>query len=84
MERAPVVLPTLGDIVLGADVEALAERARAVIVGVDREPVGELLHALRKEIEQLCELGLAACDDDASQRKALLIFFKKPSSGLYV
>jgi inactivated superfamily I helicase len=84
VERAPVVLPALGDIVLGVDSEALAERMRTPLVGVDREPFGELLHALREEVEQLRELGLAACDDDASQRKALLIFFKKLSSGLYV
>jgi hypothetical protein len=84
MKAAPVVLPAVRDVVVGADVEALTQRACTRLVDIDGEPVAELLDALREEVEQLRELALAAGDDDASQRKALLIFFKKPSSGLYV
>jgi hypothetical protein len=79
MEGAPVVLPTARDSFRG-DVEALAERELAVAVGVDGETALDLLDPLREAVEQLCELGLAACDDDPSQRNALFSFSKKPSS----
>jgi hypothetical protein len=35
---------------------------------------------LREEIQQLRELRLAACDDDAPQRNALFNLSKNPSS----
>src|SRR5438105_405642 len=79
MEGAPSVLPAVGD-VLHADVEAFAQRALAGIVGVDREAAVELLHALRKQLEQLRELELAPADDDPPQRNALFSLSKKPSS----
>ncbi len=79
VEGAPVALPAVGDRFRG-DVETLAERELAVAVGVDDETALDLLDPLREEIEQLRELGLAACDDDASQRNALFSFSKKPSS----
>jgi hypothetical protein len=81
VEVAPRVLPALREVVRG-DVEAVAERALARIVGVDGEAAVDLLDALREDVEQLCELRLAAGDDDASQRNALLSFSKNPSSGL--
>jgi outer membrane murein-binding lipoprotein Lpp len=83
MEVAPGVLPALVDR-LGGDVEAVAQRALAVVVGVDREAAVDFFDALGEDVQQLRELGLAAGDDDASQRNALLSFSKKPSSGLYV
>ena len=76
---APAVLPALGDRPR-RDVEALAQRELAGVVGVDGEAAVDLLDALREELEQLRELGLAAGDDDASQRNALFSFSKKPSS----
>jgi cytosine/adenosine deaminase-related metal-dependent hydrolase len=79
MEGTPVVLPAIGDRFRG-DVESLLERELPVGVGVDGEAALDLLDPLREEIEQLCELGLAAGDDDASQRNALFSFSKKPSS----
>jgi hypothetical protein len=83
VEVAPRVLPALGN-GLGGHVEAIAQSALAVLVGVDGEAVVDLLDALREDVEQLRELGLAAGDDDASQRNALFSFSKKPSSALYV
>ena len=68
-----------GDLLRG-DVEALAQPVLAQRVGVDGEAAVELLDALREEVEQLRELGLAACDDDAPQRNALFSLSKKPSS----
>jgi hypothetical protein len=49
-------------------------------VGVDGEATFDFLNALWEEVEQLRELRLAACDDDAPQRNALFSFSKKPSS----
>jgi hypothetical protein len=43
----------------------LAQRPLAVRVGVDREPTVHFLEALREELQQQRELGLAAGDDDA-------------------
>jgi hypothetical protein len=83
MERAPGVLPALGDLLRG-DVEALSQPVLAQRVGIDSEAAFELLDAMRKEIEQLRELRLAANDDDASQRNALFSLPRKPSSLLYV
>src|SRR5438128_2758125 len=84
VEGAPRVLPALGDR-LGHNAEARAKSALAGLVRVDGEAAGDLLDALREELEQECELRLAAGDDDPSQRNALLIFSKTPSSsGLYV
>jgi hypothetical protein len=83
MEGAPVVLPAVGDS-LRDGVESLPQRELAVVVGIDGEATLDLLDALREEVEQLCELGLAACDDDAPQRNALFSFSKKPSSLRYV
>jgi hypothetical protein len=68
MEGTPVVLPAAGNRLRG-DVEALAERELAVAVGVDGETALDLLDALREEVEQQCELGLAACDDVSSKLK---------------
>jgi hypothetical protein len=79
VEAPPVVLPAVGDR-LRDDVEACAQYPLAVGVGVDGEAAGDLLESLRKELEQLRELGLAAGDEDPSQRKALFSFSKKPSS----
>ena len=83
VELPPAVLPAARD---GArrDVEAPAQHALPRRIGVHREAAFDLLEALRKELEQLRELGLAAADDDAPQRNALLIFSKRPSSALYV
>src|SRR5207253_699011 len=53
-------------------------------VGIDSEAAVEFLDALREEVEQLRELGLAPGDDDAPQRNALFSLSKKPSSLLYV
>jgi len=83
VELPPRIFPAFGD-VCTADVEALAQSVLALSVGVDREAAVDLLDALREQIEQVCELELAAGDDDASQRNALLSFSNKPSSGLYV
>jgi hypothetical protein len=79
VERAPGVLPALGDLLRG-DVEALSQPVLAQRVGIDSEAAVEFLNAMREQVEQLCELGLAACDDDPSQRNALFSFSKKPSS----
>jgi hypothetical protein len=81
VERPPRVFPAVGDLV-APDAEALAQLVLADGIGVDREAAVDLLDSLRKQIEQLCELELAAGDDDASQRNALLSFSNKPSSGL--
>jgi hypothetical protein len=74
VERAPTVLPALGHVVDGDDVEA--ERR---LLGVDGICAVELLDALGEDVEQQCELGLAADDDVASQRNALLSLSKSPS-----
>src|SRR5207247_11024560 len=81
VELPPRIFPAFCDFCT-ADVEALAQSVLALSVGVDREAAVDLLDALREQIEQVCELELAAGDDDASQRKALLSLSKKPSSGL--
>jgi hypothetical protein len=60
----------------------LAHDLLAVVVGVDRVAVAEVLDAAREELQQLGELDLAARDDDASQRNALLSLSKNPSSVL--
>ena len=75
MERAPPVLPALGDVVDRDDVEA--ERR---FLGVDGVGAVELLDALREDVEQERELGLAADDDVPPQRKALLSLSKSPPS----
>jgi hypothetical protein len=79
MERAPGVLPALGDLLRG-NVEVLSQLVLAQRVGVDREAAVDFFNPLREEVEQLGELGLAACDDDAPQRNALFNLSKKPSS----
>jgi hypothetical protein len=76
VEGAPAVLPPLGHVVDLDDVEA--ERR---LVGVDGVGAVELLDALREDVEQQRELGLAA-DDDVPleiQRNALLSLSKSPS-----
>jgi hypothetical protein len=83
MERAPVVLPAVGDR-LRNHVESFLQQELACRVGVDGKAAVDFLDARRKEVEQLCELGLAARDDDAPQRNALFSFSKKPSSLRYV
>jgi hypothetical protein len=60
----------------------LAHDLLAVVVGVDRVAVAEVLDAAREELQQLGELDLAARDDNASQRNALLSLSKNPSSAL--
>ena len=74
MKRAPTVLPAVRYVVDGDDVEP--ERR---LVGVDGVRAVELLDALRKDVEQERELGLAADDDIAPQRNALLSLSKSPS-----
>ena len=77
VELAPCVLPSLPHLVDLDDVEA--ERR---LVGVDGEGAVELLDALREDVQEQRELGLAADDHVAVQRKALFSFSKKPSSAL--
>jgi hypothetical protein len=76
VERAPTVLPALGHVVGRDDVEP--ERR---LVRVDGVGAVELLDALREDVEQERELGLAADDDVALQRQrnALLSLSKSPS-----
>jgi hypothetical protein len=81
VELAPRFLPALGER-RRADVEELPERGLAGVVGVDGKAAVDLLDADRKDVEQLCELDLAAGDEDASQRNALFSFSKNPSSAL--
>jgi hypothetical protein len=77
VELPPRVLPSLPHVVDLDDVEP--DRG---LVGVDREGAVELLDALRKDVQEQRELGLAADDDEPFQRKALFSFSKKPSSAL--
>src|SRR5215831_7234943 len=79
VELAPRVLPSLGDVVRLDDVEA--DRR---LVGVHREGAVELFDTLGEQVEKKHELRLAADDDVALQRNALLIFPKMLSSRLYV
>jgi hypothetical protein len=65
VERAPAVLPALGDLVHRDDVEA--ERR---FLGVDGIRAVELLDTLREDVEQERELGLAADDDVAPDRRS--------------
>jgi hypothetical protein len=74
VERTPPVFPALGHVVDRNDVEA--ERR---LFGVDGVGAVELLDALREDVEQQRELGLAADDDVAPQRNALLSLSKSPS-----
>jgi hypothetical protein len=74
VEGAPSVLPALGHVIRRDDVEA--ERW---LLGIDGVRAVELLDALREDVEQQRELGLAADDDVASQRNALLSLSKSPS-----
>ncbi|MGH2977110.1 MAG: hypothetical protein ACRDKC_01885 [Gaiellaceae bacterium] len=74
MEGAPSVLPARGDVVHRDDVEP--DRR---LLGVHGERAVELLDALREDVEQKRELGLAADDDVALQRKVLLSLSKSPS-----
>ena len=81
VELAPRLLPPFGE-GRRADLEELAERALAGVVGVDGEAAVDLLDADGKDVEQLRELELATGDEDASQRNALFSFSKNPSSAL--
>jgi hypothetical protein len=72
--RAPSVLPALLHVVHRDDIEP--ERR---LLGIDGVRPVELLHALWKDVEQQRELGLAADDDVAPQRNALLSLPKRPS-----
>ena len=74
VEGPPGVLPALADVVGLDDVEA--ERW---LVRIDGVGAVELLDSLREDVEQERELGLAADDDEPSQRKALLSLSKSPS-----
>jgi hypothetical protein len=74
VECAPPVLPAVGHVVGLHDVEA--ERR---LVGVHGIRAVELLDALGEDVEQERELGLAADDDVAPQRNALLSLPKSPS-----
>jgi hypothetical protein len=75
VERPPAVLPALGDVVDGDDVEAEQRLLR-----VDGIRAVQFLDALREDVEQEGELGLAADDDISSQRNALFSLSKKLSS----
>lgn len=75
MERTPAVLPPLGHVFDLHDVEA--ERR---LLRVDGERAVELFDALREDVEQERELGLAADDDVPFQRNALLSLSKSPPS----
>jgi hypothetical protein len=77
VELAPCVLPSVAHRVDVDDVEA-----DRTLVGVDGESTVELLDALREDVQEQSELGVAADDDVAVQRKALFSFSKKPSSAL--
>jgi hypothetical protein len=77
VKLAPCILPSLSHLVDVDDVEA--ERT---LVGIDGEGTVELLDALRKNVQEQRQLGLAADDHVAIQRKALFSFSKKPSSAL--
>jgi hypothetical protein len=76
VERAPAVLPALGDVVDRQDVEADGRLLRVDSVGAV-----ELLDTLREDMEQERELRLAADDDVAieRQRKALFSLSNSPS-----
>jgi hypothetical protein len=74
VERAPPVLPPFLDVVDRDEVEA-----KRRLLGVDGVRAVELLHALREDVEQERELGLAADDDEPLQWKALLSLPKSPS-----
>jgi hypothetical protein len=74
VEFAPPVLPPTLDVVDRDDVEA--ERR---LIRVDRVGAVQLLDALREDVEQQRELGLAADDYVALQRNALLSLPKSPS-----
>jgi hypothetical protein len=60
----------------------LAHDLLALVVGVDRVAIAEVLDSAREELQQLGELELAARDDDAPQRNALLSLLKNPSSAV--
>jgi hypothetical protein len=81
VELSPCFLPALGERGRG-DVEVLAERAFARVVGVDGVAAVDLLDADGEEIEQLRELELATGNEDAPQRNALFSFSKQPSSAV--
>jgi len=74
VERAPPVLPPFLDVVDRDKVEA--ERR---LLGVDGVRAVELLDALREDVEQERELGLATDDDKPFQWQALLSLPKSPS-----
>jgi hypothetical protein len=74
VEVPPCVRPALRHLVDGDDVEA-----DRWLVGVDRVAAVDLLDALREDVEQERELGLASDDDVPSQRNALLSLSKRPS-----
>ena len=79
MELAPRLLPAFGER-RRADVEQLPELRLAGVVGVDGKATVDLLDPDGIDVEQLCELELAAGDEDTSQRNALFNFSKNPSS----
>jgi hypothetical protein len=60
VERAPRVLPALGDVLRLDDVEAGRR-----LLGVDGVGAVELFDALREDVEQKRELRLASDDDVA-------------------
>jgi hypothetical protein len=74
VERAPPVFPADGHVGNLDDVEP--ERG---LVRIDGVRAVELLDALREDVEQQRKLGLAADDDVAPQRNALLSLSKSPS-----
>jgi len=74
MELAPPVLPPFRDVVDRNKVEA-----KRRLLGVDGVRAVELLDALREDVEQERELGLAADYDEPLQWKALLSLPKSPS-----
>jgi hypothetical protein len=79
VERAPPVLPALDHVIDGDDI-----KTKRRLVRVDGVRAVEFLDALREDVEQQRELGLAADDDVTPQRNALLSLSKRPSGLSYV
>jgi hypothetical protein len=74
VESAPPVLPPFLDV---GDRDKVEAQRR--LLGVDGIRAVELLDALREDVDQKRELGLAADDNEPLQWKALLSLPKSPS-----
>ena len=75
VKRTPRILPPVRNVLCFDDVEADRRLFR-----VHSERAVELLDSVGEDMKEERELGLAADDDEALQRNALLSFSKKPSS----